>query len=885
MFFRLRQRMCALAMTGPMQQTVLAALDLQRSAIELDHRVRLAGVLAPWRGSLADALDCVLHYLASNALLISEIDLLNNDISRLPDNFAGLCSSLSLLNLLRNNILSVPDYVFLPSLHSLDLSDNKLRSVPLALLASPHIQVLRLQNNRIEHLFSWILDLHHLSVLDIAGNPLVLPSTESIIHMYKQVQGGDSWSNALWLYFSSASQKSSASNSITSPQSNTSRELHFTSPPMKEPASIDSLGSEHMPKASRRRGLVLKLHSDAPSVSNPTTPTKDPHRAPKNASDPEPQRLALTDSRDSETHISPISSGAAHAFLSAAGAGGTAVSPNPPPLPSSSPAAASSTSSSATSLLVPSQHTPRSVNRARIRSNTMREIDKILEKNESVDTENKLGAYFRRLLTLQEKPEENLSMITFLGATSHSKVLPEMISLRPQLLGLVKPREDPVHRVPSASITAQQNLRSASAANDPAPAPAVPAFSLSPSSKAKRVAPHALIKASRKVLFAFSEVHSSVRRFTGFCTDKKTAMKMVSHLYSTKANIDTLVETLEAMEDGPSNLETITLSLMACISSFRLIMSLLHDNISVFAAKTEVCFIRMLYLTLYGALNELQNAFNVISPAQPPTFDQKPLDFKQKLTINTLAVATATESFDQKLYRTIEVATTDAQVVFQDLTRAISKGALAQANTLSSQPSPAVASRVRELTNVCIALMEITNRLKSKVATIDENSSPQDHHALWDDTNLFLKAIIQTFSSVKAVMKDLPALNEIRPSMASLTKTTKDVTILLERLSYNQMAAEAPSLAAMPSVANIFTPMSGFPHSGNLSSNLQLLAGARTGPFNQPMSTMDPAVASAAPLTAPAHSTGQYFAKNGMNPFDGLIMANSKDGAGQAPGS
>ena len=46
---------------------------------------------------------------------------------------------------------------------------------------------------------------------------------------------------------------------------------------------------------------------------------------------------------------------------------------------------------------------------ARGRSNTFKEIDRMLEKSESVDTERKSNAYFKRLSTLQELPGDELS--------------------------------------------------------------------------------------------------------------------------------------------------------------------------------------------------------------------------------------------------------------------------------------------------------------------------------------------------------------------------------------------------------------------------------------------------------------------------------------------
>lgn len=515
---------------------------------------------------------------------------------------------------------------------------------------------------------------------------------------------------------------------------------------------------------------------------------------------------------------------------------------------------------------------------------------------------------------------------------------------------------------------------------------------------AKRINQHTasiLVKVSRKVLFSFSELHSSIRRFTGFCIDKKITIKMVTLLYTTKSNIDSLVENLELMEDKGGNSEQITSCLRVSIASFKQIMTLLSENFATFVAKIDVCFIRMLYLTVYGSFNELLNAHklltapvvqnssrtlsflastpanlgsNMSAPLSKATSSsdltkldtflllntsngQSTLDPKHgkqlhgflnssnaaAITHNTSSTNIGnvsshtfsdTDEVDEKLYNAIDIATTNAQVVFVELTKAISKSALASANLL--QISSSVAAKVKELTGVCITSIEASKRLKTKLITIRNNPSHTTKIIFWEDVNLFLKAIIQTFSSVKAVMKDLPILNEIRASMATLTKATKEVTILIEVSSYKSMSTEfnnssqqlntpaavgaPPLLNSIPSVSNIFAPLSAFPsqQQPTRAQSLTNLAQQQHYPHGQQNITQPPiktpltaSLGPAAQLILPAlngdggsprlttgqltpsgfssfqlgsvtapQSTGQFYAKNGMNPFDGLILAN-----------
>ena len=82
-------------------------------------------------------------------------------------------------------------------------------------------------------------------------------------------------------------------------------------------------------------------------------------------------------------------------------------------LPSTVPTTTISTASipgnKSTSVKQPTSTVATPSNTSRSRSNTLREIDRMLEKTESVDTEHKSNAYFKRLSTLQEIPADEPS--------------------------------------------------------------------------------------------------------------------------------------------------------------------------------------------------------------------------------------------------------------------------------------------------------------------------------------------------------------------------------------------------------------------------------------------------------------------------------------------
>ena len=241
---------------------------------------------------------------------------------------------------------------------------------------------------------------------------------------------------------------------------------------------------------------------------------------------------------------------------------------------------------------------------------------------------------------------------------------------------------------------------------------------------------------------------------------------MVSYLYSTKSNIDSLVENLEIMEESGDNSEQIVQALHNCIGSFKSIMKLLHENIQSFVGNIEVCFIRMVYLSVFGSLNELQNAYLLLCPKA--SAKSSSTEMKQKLSINT------TTDADEKLYSTIELATSSTQTIFSELNKTINKGATASAN--GGVVHPTVASKIKELAKVCAASLDIIKRLNTKLITIRNNPSVTTKKLFAEDINQFIKTVVQTLAAVKAIVKDIPILDDIRASMSNLTKTAKEVT-------------------------------------------------------------------------------------------------------------
>ncbi|CCE72952.1 Piso0_000559 [Millerozyma farinosa CBS 7064] len=875
--------------------------------------------------SLSEVIECVHEFIYSHqpALELERLSLSHNEIEGLPSNFPIISNNLRYLDLQDNKLTKLPEVLGeISQLEILNLSGNQLADLDSeTMLKLRNLKVISIKENKFRYLPPVLGEISNLNLIEVGENPLISPSPEMIRNFQKQNQDL-AWVQEL--------KKFLVTNSVYLQKKLKEQDIHGYANSRGTDSSSSVLRSKSISetrskssKASRRMGLIIKKPSEMIGS--------------KEKSDNKEE----TQSEDSFNLVLPQ-----HPL--SASASQTSFNIRTPPLTNSVSSTPHNNIPGSNSQHASPSSTPISQNASRqsgprSRSNTLKELDRILEKNENVDIEHKSGAYFRRLSTLQELPidEKNVGNNSSLSSTSSlAKTTPSTkgsSQQQPTKTKTVNTNQEENSRATtpagSNSLSSVPTLTSSMSdlgKNESSQPKAQPTQS-DPVSRKARIDNVSLIKVSRKVLFAFSELHSSIRRFTGFCADKRVTIKMVSLLYNSKSNIDSLVENLEYMEENGNNSDQIVNSLHICISSFKAITSLLLENFSLFVMKTDICFIRMLYLTVFGSFSEISNAFyitqnaNKIQPGHLSNTNsgvnaQHPEKFvggKSQLTLNT-NFENNTEEIDEKLYQSIEYATSNAQTVFSELNKAISKTALATASnsaTSSTQPmNHNLTTKIRELINVCMTSIDITKRLKTKLITIRNNPSQTTKKLFWDDINSFLKAVIQTFSSVKSVMKGLPILNDVRSHMATLTKATKDVTIMLEASSYRSISSDssnsstssyAPAISSIPSLSNIFTPMSAHPNLQSTNPLAQMSVAtpstiqpsqtsvrtplvATLGPAAQAIlptpsynSTVNPHAPTSpgilnngASVTAPPQSSGSYFAKNGINPFDGLILAN-----------
>lgn len=488
----------------------------------------------------------------------------------------------------------------------------------------------------------------------------------------------------------------------------------------------------------------------------------------------------------------------------------------------------------------------------RFRANSLREIDEALRR-ESLDSDITQSGYATRLMTLQEGPPGH--------DRDHS---PDKKRDR------TKPGSSDIN----LKKYAPKRVESSSNVSD--------TLGKHNSYTADRPDAATLLKVSKKVLFSLSELHLSVRRFSGFCSDKLAASKISSELQSTKVEIDKLVGTIEAIEDDPEYDGSILTTIHKCIGSFKSITLTLREYSGLIIGRVDACYIRMVYLNLYGSLNELSNAFRLLSSATTGKSNNKSIQelrnkfnaseeaglSSSKLNTSNLDLAPNTEDTEESLYQSVDTATEDAKTVYGELMKALTR-----ANTSSSPGSQLqnshVNGRMKELANLCATSVDVTMRLRRKLASVRVSPTTAIKRGIFDDINEFLRLILQTFTSVKLIMKDAPTLNDARKSMANLTKSTKELTLNLEKSSFRSMPDLILSVLAQSS-----TPSTGSTnYQGHMAASLANVATPVRTPLEATMGAAAaqailPTADSLQPLNSVTHSVSLSFIERPVSASD-----------------
>ncbi|CCH44120.1 Leucine-rich repeat-containing protein sog2 [Wickerhamomyces ciferrii] len=674
---------------------------------------------------------------------VERLSLQKNNISMLPQYFNRL-SKLRYLDIHDNRFTTFPEILTtMTELEILDISFNNLRSLPNDLGHLKNLKVLSLKNNNFEVLPTSLLSITNLKILEVENNPLKIPSQSFINNIPHKPQSPE------WLY-------------------EIKTFLHHN----KE------LIETNIPAYDISQQLQDNVST--------TTPIK-------------------------ETEKPPLSS---H-------------------LSSQSQSTTSSATSSTTSL--PHLERSRSTSESYVSSRAAKRMGFIVKRPNIESSSSDLKESHEENPSSSNDPWRNRSMSTTTAIPPNSNIIEEEDEIQDLKdsnrlrNGGTNSNASPIHSDKLNSIPEHKSrdyFKRLSTLPEQRP----------------NISQFKIVDISRKILFAITEFQSTIKKLNVFCSDKNIVIEMVSQLYHSKSIIDHLVENLEKTEennDGYVSIDDILQSVNQTVSIFKKMIDLLQGNIHSYVKNADVCFVRMLLLSLFLSYGEVFNAYKILRPSTQSN-QRNPKDIYSNnhnntttnnntrsgvsqlppLKVNDLSNSVAItqqqlneyNEADQKLYESLHTVLESSSQVYAELNDAISKGAIANATKPAEDQqqslNPTTIPKIKDLTNTCVVSMDLNRKIKSKlISNSIKNGSLLDKKKFFDEINALLKSIITILGSTKSIMNEMPILNGVRPSLASLTKATKDVTIMLEVSSYRLINDSFSSMnSSIPQSATTYQP-------------------------------------------------------------------------------
>lgn len=763
------------------------------------------------RGTLT-RYDCPLKNCQT---LIPRLALGHNLLTTLPNAIVTL-NKLRYLNVRSNYLKEFPTVLCdMPTLEILDISRNKIRSLPRSFGSLTNLKVLSISKNRIEVLPSYIAQMAELRILKIDHNPIVFPPIEVTANEAGE-DGMDAWLMNLKDYLETHAQKTSNGNVTDSPttddeggENEYNTISKTTSSDITTASSLTSVSS--MAKAPLAKSITQPLTGTLPP---PPVPSKNSHRS--------------TASHGSNSSVSNL-----RTFQLSA---------------------------------------PKPADMERSRSNSESEELRRPLRRPMLSSRN------RHLTTLQEDRARHSRGFSH---DSHDYL------------------QDNVSEAEGALPTpaeVQQNSRAY-----------FRRLSSLPQAKRVSLSSAKIVETARGLLFSLSQIHQAVRQYVGFCPDPDLAATINRVLYNANAHVGALVDVLESHETNAELVEgtPVIEACRACVGAFRHVINILHKRLRDLTAQADIRYTRTLLLLLFGASVEIQNSWRCLKPVEHPPPSLTPATIvtnggtvmpirsvppitRLKSSSNASqmpylgmnnhsmpgkpnesvpAMETTAAETDEQLFEKIGQATTVTLSLLSLIGDAVSKSAVASAQgpATPGAVSASTNTKLRELAANSMNAGEVSRRLKTKVVSIKGMNDVMEKRKFWEDTNAFVKAVINVAALAKSVSSEYPFSKAILSSLSTVTRSTKELTILLSVSSFSQSLRNPES--AMSSPVPQATPTSS--HAGSVV----------LGPVGTPLALTTPG---SALTTGTSNSTNNKFEEDFRFRSD-LIRSNSTIKAPQIP--
>ena len=651
----------------------------------------------------------------------------------------------------------------LPALEILDISRNKIRTLPKSFGNLVNLKVLSVSKNRIEALPGYIGLMKELRILKIEYNPIVFPPIEITANEAGE-EGMDAWLLNLKDYLKDHERAQQVENSDDDTTDDEGRDAEFNT--ISKTTSSERTGSSV--SSSVKSTSSLNNAKNIPKLPPPPIPNKNSHRT-------------------GTTHGATRSVSNLKSFQ---------LNPN------------------------------RSTDMERSRSNS---------ESEDLRPGRRAAAMSRsrNLTTLQEDRARHSRGFSH---DSHNYIQEN-----------VSETEGPI---PTPSEV-QQNSRAY-----------FRRLSSLPQSKRISLSSAKVVEAARGLLFSLSQTHQAIRQYVGFCPDPELASKINRMLYNANAHVGTLVDVLEASDTRPEGSEATPVieACRACVGAFRHVINIVHKRLRDLTSQADMRYTRTLLLLLFGASVEIQNSWNCLKPSEvtstiapaaavsatlpsAPLARQVPPLTRIKSNSNAsqspyMALSSgglpATEASlaetDEQLFEKISQATTVTLALLSLIGDAVSKSAVATAQGphTPGAVSTSTSNKLRELAANSVNAGEVSRRLKGRLVTVKHLVEHSDKRKFWEDINAFVKAVINVAALAKSVSSDYPFSKNILASLSTVTRSTKELTILLSVSSFSQ-AMRSESTSSSPNTQFLTTPVMSSSPAILQGPSSALLTGSSTG--------------------------------------------------------
>lgn len=371
-----------------------------------------------------------------------------------------------------------------------------------------------------------------------------------------------------------------------------------------------------------------------------------------------------------------------------------------------------------------------------------------------------------------------------------------------------------------------------------------------PEQKRSSMSTARVAESARGILYSLSQSHTAISIFITNSGERSKHAPLERVLFNANNQIGNLVRALESFDakGDETAVDPVLAACSSCLGAFRHVMSLLQSSLREISSESDIRLTRTLLLMVYGTFVELQNSWAALRPILPvppanlhsqstsyfprqicppgpnmrlksgppgsmslppgvataqgippplPTPKSPDASFQMPQTPSIASSLYMTESgipeSDEPLFENVNAATSAALTTLPQITDAIIKMGMAQ-----SLP-PNTMLKMKELDILCGNSRDVARRLKLRLDYIRDHLKDNnviERRKFWDDTNLFIKSIIDIAEICKLLKSEHPFPSQVTNNISAVIRNTKSLSILNSVSSFRQFKDEHHNMLA-----------------------------------------------------------------------------------------